>query len=257
MSEVTRQHLFERADIANEDIDDIIGIAAQLHQAEIEAAEGASIEEVQAVAEELDIPSAYVEEAIAILHSRREQELDIARKAELQAAHRRRTRWIVALSGLGVLGAAVVAAGAVVLDTVDSLAVSAANMEQSAGYVELVLDRQAGLVPQLVALSGGDPGELTPLAATLGQAGPLEVRLEASRALDLALGATLAALPAPQDETQAIQRLGLTHELTGVQNRLSTELRRLEDSRSDWERARRQTGAGIALTLGLADEPEI
>jgi hypothetical protein len=257
MPEAVRQRLIERADIDNADIDDIIGIAAELHQADVSASEGASLEEVQAVAEELDIPAAYVEQAIAVLHRRREEDLDQARKAELRAGERRRVLAIgvasaaCVLLGLGVAGATTVA------DAADKLATAAANIEQRASYVELVLDRQAALVPQLVALSGGDPSELEALAATLSQAAPLDQRLQASKALDLALGSTLTGLAPPQDETEAIQRLGLSHELTGIQNRLSTEQRRLMDAREDWARASHQRGAGLALALGMAEEPAI
>lgn len=257
MPEATRRRLLERADIDNDDIDDIIGIAAELHQAEVEAAEGASIEEVQAVAEELDIPGEYVEQAIALLHSRREQAMDRDRKTELRAGERRRVMGIVAVSVACMLLGTAVVVGTAVTDAADLLATAATNIEQRASYVELVLDRQAGLVPQLVALSGGDPGDLMPLATTLSQGGTLEERLEASKALDLALGATLADLPAPRDETEAIQRLGLTHELTGVQNRRGTEMGRLENARGDWDRARRLKGAGLALALGMAQEPAI
>lgn len=257
MPEATRQRLLERPDIDDDDIDDIIEIAAQLHQDEIEAAEGASLEEVQAVAEELDIPAGYVEQAIEVLHSRREQAMDRDRKLELQLAERRRVVGIAVVSAACVLLGVAVAAGTAVADAADNLAVAASNVEQQASYVDLVLDRPAGLVPQLVALSGGDPGELMPLATTLSEGGSLEARLAASKALDLALGATLAGLPAPRDDTDAIQRLGLTHELTGVQNRRATELRRLEDAQADWARARRLRGAGIALTLGMAHAPEL
>ncbi|MFH1469307.1 MAG: hypothetical protein ABIO70_33290 [Pseudomonadota bacterium] len=257
MSDVTRQRLIDRDDIDNGDIDDIIGIAAELHQAEQEAGDGATAAEVEAVAEELDIPARFVEQAIQILEQRREQEADRARKDELQRAERRRIRRVVVASALGFIAALVVAGATVVLDTADDLKVAATNLEQHARYVEVVLDRQAGLVPQLVALSGGEPGELVPLAATLNERGPLEERLQASRALDLACGSVLAELEPPRDDNDAIQRLGLGHELTGVQNRRSTEMMRLEEARGAWARARTQWGAGPALLLGLAREPDI
>jgi hypothetical protein len=257
MPELTRQRLIERADIDDADIDDIIGIAAELHQADLDAAEGASVEEVEAVAQELDIPAAYVEQAIEVLHHRREQALDAARKAELQAKERRRILGI-ALASAACIGIGLVAAvGTAVADAADNLATAAANIQARAEYVELVLDRQAALVPQLVALSGGEPGELMPLATRVSQAETLEERLEASKALDLALGSTLAGLPDPEDDNEAVQRLGLTHELTGIQNRRATELGRLEDARSDWGRARRQKGAGLALVLGMAEQPAL
>ncbi len=257
MPEATRKALLERADVDNDDIDDIIGIAAELHQADVDASEGASIEEVQAVAEELDIPAAYVEQAIEVLGRRREEAMDAARKAELQAKERRR------IIGIGVAAAACIGIGALaavgvaVADAADNLSAAATNIQARAEYVELVLDRQAALVPQLVAMSGGETGELMPLATKLSEGETLEERLEASKALDLALGTTLAGLPAPKDDTEGVQRLGLTHELTGIQNRRATELGRLEDARSDWERARRQKGAGLALFMGMAWEPEL
>ncbi len=236
MPEATRRSLLERADVDNDDIDDIIGIAAELHQADVDAADGASVEEVEAVAEELDIPAAYVEQAIAVLHSRREEAMDAARKAQLQAKERRRIIGIAVASVVCVLIGLAAAGGVAVADAADNLAAAATNIEQRASYVELVLDRQAGLVPQLVAMSGGETGELMPLATKLSEGETLDERLEASKALDLALGTTLAGLPDPVDDTEAIQRLGLSHELTGVQNRRATEMGRLEDARAVWQR---------------------
>jgi hypothetical protein len=260
VNEATRKRLealVQRDAIAPEDIDDVIGIAEALQEEQRRAEDGASVADVKAVAGELDIAPEYVEQALAELHRRREVADQDALKAELQAADQARTTRLIALTAAGVLGVLLIGQGVAVQSTASKLRAASANVEHTAEYAQVVFDRQASLVPQLVALSGGDPGALRAEVEALQSAPDLDSRIAASRKLDMALATALAALPQPRDETEAVQRLGLTHEVTGVQNRRATELRRLEDAQREWTDAREGTGASIALALGLAEAPQI
>lgn len=251
MHESTRDALRSRSDVDRDDIDDIVALAAELQDAE--RPRGASLEEVQAVAQELDIDPVYVERAVQELAARRARQADEARVRDLRRAERMRVLALVAAAGGVVLFLLAMAPVVLALVAASDLDAARANLAQREAYVEVVLERQAALVPQLVALSGGDTTALEPVLQRLSEAPDLAARLEAARELDRALAAVLARLPAPRDDAQAMQRLGLQHELTGVQNRLTTEMRRLEEARRALDAARNQPGAGLAATLGLTD----
>ena len=76
----TREALRRRSDVAEGDIDEIIGIAAELADAD---RPGASVAEIEAVARELQIDPKYVERAIEVLGQRREQvQRDAAARAQ-------------------------------------------------------------------------------------------------------------------------------------------------------------------------------
>ena len=255
MAESLRSSLRARPDIPDEDIDDVIGIAAELQAHDRAESEGASLAEVEAVARELDIEPHYIDDALEELNRRRAAAAATNQKAALQAQERKRTAGIgvatavvVGLLMLGGLGVAVQAAS-------QDLAAAATNVEHARSYLDGVLDRQAALVPQLVALSGGDPEPLRAAADQLREADSLDARLDASRALDAELARTLARLPPPANETEGVQRLGVQHELTGVQNRLQVESRRYRDAELAWARANRGALAGMALQLGLVEAP--
>ncbi|MCA9492202.1 MAG: hypothetical protein KC621_19855 [Myxococcales bacterium] len=251
-----REALAARPDVAEGDIDDIIGIASELQQADRDAAERPTADDVKAVASELDIDPAYIDAAIAELGRRRTERARVDRLVTLQAAETRRRLTVGALVVCAVVALLFGGQVAVAWSASRDLSAARANLEATATYVEVVLDRQAALVPQLVALGGGDPAAVQVAANELSQGGAIDVRLEASRKLDQELSAVLADLPPPRDETEATQRLGLTHELSGIQSRRSTELQRLADARRQWEVATSRPGAGFALRLGLATGPD-
>src|SRR5690606_33544672 len=102
MHEATRDALRGRADVSADDIDDIVALAAELQEADLPR--GATLEEVQAVAEELDIAPEYVERAVRELSSRREREADAQRVEALRAAERWRVLRIAAASAAVALG---------------------------------------------------------------------------------------------------------------------------------------------------------
>jgi hypothetical protein len=255
VADTLRSTLRARPDIPDEDIDDIIGIAAELQAHDRAASEGATLAEVEAVARELDVDPQYVDDALEELNRRRAAAAATSQKAALQAQERKSKAGIGAVTALvagllllGGLGVAVQAAS-------QDLAAAAANVEHARSYLDGVLDRQAALVPQLVALSGGDPEPLRAAADQLRAADSLDARLDASRALDAELARTLASLPPPANETEGVQRLGVQHELTGVQNRLQVESQRYRDAEQDWAQAKRGALAGVALQLGLVEAP--
>ena len=104
----TREQLRRRPDVPDEDIDDIIAIASELQEADRRADESATIQEIEAVAEELDIDPSYVEKAIATLEGRREEEAASAEQAREQArrsraAWARAGRWLALGMGVVVL----------------------------------------------------------------------------------------------------------------------------------------------------------
>ena len=253
MSTPTREALQGRADVDNADIDDIIGVAFELQQESEDAQDRASVAEVEAVAQELDIAPQYVEQAIAVLGARREEAMDAARKEELQAGERRRKAGIVAGTVLAMLGAGLAGQLYLVNRAAAELNAYATEVHHSAEYLDVVLDRQAAVVPQLIALSGGDPAPLKVAVEAMRSADDVSARLEASRALDDALTQVLVALPPPADDTEAVQRLGLTHELTGIQNRRSTESRRYRDAVQSWESKTLAPGASWAIRLGWTE----
>ena len=255
MADSLRSSLRARPDIPDEDIDDIIGIAAELQAHDRAARDGATLAEIEAVARELDVDPRYVDDAREELNRRRAAEASMGQKAALQAQERRRRAGIGVATALLVGLAWAAGMGIAVQATGQDLAAVAADVEHARSYLDGVLDRQAALVPQLVALSGGDPAPLQAAADQLRAAKDLDARLDASRALDAELARTLASLPPPANETEGVQRLGVQHELTGVQNRLQTESRRYRDAEQAWARANRGALAGLALRLGLVDAP--
>lgn len=246
----TREALRRRPDIAVEDIDEIVALAADLQAAS--APRGATVEQVQAVAEELDVDPRYVEEALGLLRQRRKEQAEA-----LSRRQRVRTRALQgAAAGMLLLGVVALLGAGLAFGTAwraaSGLTAAHDQVARSASSVQVVLDRQAALVPQLVALSGGDPAPLQAKVQAMRQAPDLAARLEASRALDDALAQVLAELP-PTDPTG--QRAGLVHELTGVQNRLAVETRRYEEALADYRLAASRRGGGLAVSLGLAPSP--
>lgn len=257
MSNKTREALVGRPDVDDHDIDDIIGIAQDLQDADRASDDRATVAEVEAVAAELDIDPKYIEQAITSLGEIRDAASDAEAKALLQRAERSRM-WISVGVVLGAISVVLIGAQFVIAkDTGVILDGYAREMENTAAYVDVVLDRQAALVPQLVAISGGDAGPLEALVVDLRAAETLEVKLDASRAMDDALGSVLAGLPPAANDTESVQRLGLTHEITGIQNRRGAEVERFRSAETNWKNAQNRNGAWLARTLGWVIPPEV
>lgn len=250
----TREALRRREGVDNDDIDDIIGIAQELQDARQDAASRATVEEIEAVADDLDIDPALVEEAIAVLHRRRDEAAEAAR---VEAAERAvaRAKWMrLGLIGGGGLAAVAVGVLIVVVGMAwsGSVAIGKAEAQVSSAEraLDVVLERQASLVPQLVALSGGNAAGLDSLVTAVKGAATTDERLAASERLGEALVGRLAALSS-SDSAAAQQRLDLQHEIVGAQNRITTERRRVEEARAALAQAEASTTGGLARSLGL------
>lgn len=251
----TREALRARDEVDNEDIDDIIGIAQDLQLAREDADDDATVEEVRAVADELDIDPSLVDQAIEILYSQREAAAQAEAEAQVEAEESRARSRTVVLIGGGVLAAVVVGVLLVGVGTGWSGAASIdraeAKVEQAEVALDVVLDRQASLVPQLVALAGADASELQPLADAVRQAPDTDARLEASERLGVALSTSLGSMPSGTNPASAQQRLDLQHEIVGAQNRITTERRRLQSARAELDRTRRAMSGRVADGLGF------
>lgn len=128
-------------DVDMDDVDDIIGLAAEMRQAD----EGKlTVEELTAVAAELELPAPYVERAIAALEERR---------AESRAAQARRKRAlrIVAVAAVAALALAMFSGVA----SVNALRTRAAEVEMGRAQVGNVIERREQVVVRVGAETGG------------------------------------------------------------------------------------------------------
>jgi len=240
----TRQTLLQRPDVADDDVDDVIAIAAELQDADRRAAEGATVQQVEAVADELDIDPAYVDEAIGELARRRD---DAAAAAAQEQAVRRQLLRGGAAGTAGLLLLLLLWVGS----ALPGLWSTAAAVDAAEARLDVVIDRQASLAPQLVALAGGEAGELSDAVAAVRAADAVDERLQAADALGTQMATVLAALP-PTDDASTQLRLNLQYEVTGTANRIATERQRYEQARAAHAAARQGLRARLATTLGLA-----
>lgn len=236
--------LQERPDVPDEDIPEIIALAEKLQEEADKDWGDVSVDELKQAARELDIQPEYIEAAIA------QRANDRALAAAEEEARRGRLRKmlqgaaalvlavVLGLSGLGLLGAG-------------SVNRSYAQVQQAEQAVLVVLERQANLAPQLLALSGGDPGSLGDVIEDTQTSGDIEAKLRASSALGTALAEQLAAVEGA--DPQVLQ--DLSWELTGTQNRITTETRRLREAQSSHQQAASTLPGRLARTMGMAPGP--
>jgi hypothetical protein len=241
----TRQALKQRPDVPDDDIDDLIAIAAELQDRDRAQADRASLSEVEAVAGELDIEPRYVEEALGELQRRREADAAAARE-------RTATLRKAGLGAAGLVGCLLLLVGLSAATAVPSLRSTDTELQFATSQLDVVIDRQAALAPQLVALAGGRAADLDEAVAALQAADSVPERLAASDALGRRMAETLSALP-PTDDASTQLRLNLQHEITGTTNRVATERQRYEAAKVAHDRARQGLRAGLATSLGLAD----
>lgn len=238
--------------VDNDDIDDIIGIAQELQDAARDRAERPTVGEVEQVAADLDIDPALVREAIAVLHSRRAEETErLAQEAAEQAQQRRQlTRYaLFGVGGLiGVGGLALAIFLAVAASAAASISEARGRVRHAEAQLDVALDRQAALAPQLVSLAGADPAVLEPLTREVREASTAEARLTASDRLSDAIARELSSVK--PDAASERRMLEVQHELTGTQNRISTERRRYVTAVADLEQAGSGIGGSAARALG-------
>ncbi len=250
-----REDLYRRPDIPDEEVDDIVAIAARLQDEQQQAAQGATAADIAAVAAELEIAPEFVDQALAQWRADKEADAEQAVATQRhRTANKRRNKlvfWGTIVALMGVLmsgfGVGLVGAGQV----------NAAHKEVVRTELQLnaVLEQQASMAPQLVALGGGDPAalEFTTLAVT----GPLDMeeRLALSRQLGIEMAKALAAQPGTMTEADAQIRLNLHHEVTGLHNRIKTETKRYRAAKAEHEAAASGLTGRMATTIGLAEAP--
>lgn len=247
-----RTELLARPDVPDEDIDDVIALAQELQDADEEAAEGASLAEVQDVARELDIAPAYVEKALGELTRRRQEAAEEAKEAEEAAEERQQGLLRLAGAGAAALVGLLLMSGLWVGSAVPGLRVAEGELAAAEAQLDAVIDRQAGLAPQLVSLAGGNGRGLEEHVKAVRDADDVHAKLEASDALGQAMAERIAALK-PTDASSQQLRLNLQYEITGSANRIATERARYEQARVAYDQAGHGLRASIARAVGLVD----
>ena len=144
------------------------------------------------------------------------------------------------------------------LATLGAVRVNGAHHKVVTTHAQLsvVLDRQAAIAPQLVAMGGGDPSALTQLSSEVGSAAGMETRLLKSKELGIEMAKGLATKPGTLTEAEAQLRLNLQHEVTGTQNRITTEARRYRAAQAAHREAASGFTGRLATGYGLAKSPE-
>jgi LemA protein len=253
-----REALAQRAGVRVEDVDDVIGLAGRLQEDE-RAARGASVDEVKAVASELDIDPRFVEAAIQRLkddRARAESDRVAAAESDKAAgAARKRIAAIVAVVFAVVVGISGISAAGMVTTSAHRVHDQQVETTRTSGDLAVVLDRQLALVPQLIALAGGDVGKVEEARKLAMDATTLDERLRRSLDLEAAIGEAVGALPPSDDPDTIQQRKDLRYELVGSRNRIDTERRRWEEARGAWETVAQTPGGRMAVGLGLAEPP--
>ncbi len=241
--EIKRQH-----HIPEDDLDDVLEIAQRLQHAEQAAKPTVSTADVESIASELSIAPRYVEQAVAELRAQRERQ-EAAREAAVEGRRKLQRTIVATAAGVVLLVGALGGVGAIGVSAAEQRAASA----QSA--LEVVVDRQLALLPQLVALSGGQVGSLGRYEVRLREARSVPEKLAVSRELSAQMAAKIGQLPPSADPSAAQQRLSLQHEVVGMQNRITTEQRRYQEAVTAWRNAAGSPTGRIAVSLGMARRP--
>lgn len=233
-----------RADVDDDDIPEIIGIAEELRVQATDADDDLTVAEVEDVARELGIDPKYIEEAIA----EKERRATAGRLEDARAKQLRRRL----LQGIAT------AVLAVMIGTFGLGAMGAGGVKSAASDVQLaesslvtVLERQASLAPQLLALGGGDASTLSDATAAVRDAPDLDGRLRASEQLGVAMAEQLSQLPTTDDAVLT----NLQYEITGTQNRITTESRRYRAAQAEHAQRAGTLRGRTAVMLGLAPAP--
>ena len=246
-----REKLLKNPKVPDALVDDVIHRAQGLKDAETAKGEGASVAEIQAVAAELGIAPEHVEDALSQLRSEaKDEKAEEALQRELEAQKAKaRSAMLRRIGIFAGAGLALVAAltGAMGMIGRSSLQQVHAQRGQAEAALVVQLDRQAALIPQLVALGGGESAALDQAQESLKQAETVAQRMAASQELSVAAAQALAG--SQMDEAT---RLNLQYELTGATNRITTEQRRYNEAEAAYLSAASALPAQVAISLGMA-----
>jgi LemA protein len=250
--------------ISKEDLDDIIGIASLLEEKEQDA-ERISLEEVQSVASELGISPDKVQEALTFLQNRRKEEKE---KQELEKKQRKQSITIVAALSAGMALMCVICIFIMASSASSSLEAVAEviqekqqQMTKSKAQLNNVLDRQAQLIPQLTAMMGGDVSALEQSQKKLSLEKDIDKKLQLSQQLTFDISKAIGALPTPANAADSQKLLNFQYEVTGSQNRISTEKKRYDEilvelttAQQEWDKKSSGLGARLSLSIGMSED---
>ncbi len=245
LRETVRRH----PEVADHEVDDVIEIATRLQDERLAAKQGVSADQIRAVAAELDIDPALVDEALQVHRQRSE---DAENKAKRVKARRRVARRV----GAGIVLAGLFFFASTVSSGASALAAATSNVSLTERMLMVVLQRQMDLAPQLVALTGAESPEITQLRDAFSQANTMQQRLDAAANINQALARQLGTLPPPASNAEAKLRLEVQYEIGGSQNRIANEHRRYQEALDKWDQAAATTPGRLAIALGLATRPE-
>ena len=251
--------------IHKDDLDDLIEIASLLQEKETQDTH-ISLEEVESVAAELDISPEKVREALHFLKNKRAKEKQ--EQEEKQRANQQRIRWMASISiamivciGMGLLALAMSANSAG-----DKLQMVAnekkALAQQAEAQLKNAIDRQAQLTPQLLAMMGGQIDSLGDLQQLVLQEDDLKTKITLSNRLGIEMAKTIGTLPPSKTAADSTAMLQYQYEVTGAQNRISTEKKRYDESQQErlvslqeWIDGSSGLGPSLALMLGWIEQP--
>ena len=237
--------------IHKDDLDDIIEIASMLQQKE-EASQQISLEEVEDVAKELGIAPEKVKEALSFLQKQRAEERTTAE--EESKAQKKRTMVIG-----GSLAAVVLVVGSILFGLASSADTEMGNLSIEAhkkeSQLKNVIDRQAELTTQLLSMMGGNVSGLDTLQQQLLSEEDLNKKIELNRKLSMEMAKAIATLPPTENDSDSQARLNFQYEVTGGQNRISTEQKRYDEALEVWRAAGKGLGPKLAYTIGWIDRP--
>jgi hypothetical protein len=229
--------------MSDADLAEVVGRAQKVAQ---QGERGHSLAEVEQVAAELDLAPQHVATAMAELS----QEREIAAREGRMRTERWRTRGLVAVSVACVIGFAAVATGWSAAAEVNA---AAADVTETHARFASALDRQARTITMQLAAAGAHDAGLDP--GVSGAPADLAARESAVAALARAAASALAALPAAASPAAEQQRLSLSYELTGAENRSAVERARYQAASARWQAVTQRWPARVSLWLGFSRAP--
>jgi LemA protein len=239
-----RETLANQRRLSDQEADEILRRASVLQEKERAKSEGRSVADVMEIGAEIDIDQKWIDAALA------ETDREKANAEVAKAASTKRMK-----AGLAAIGSALFLT--LGLGWAGSISVKGAAADAARARIafDTVIDRQAALVPQLVAVAGGETGRVVELRAALDAAKTTSERSKAAEALQLELATTLGKLSPASDDATAQQRLSLQHEIVGSQNRISVEKRRYDEAIEAWRSSTEGPFGSLAVALGFANGP--
>jgi hypothetical protein len=231
--------------LSDAELASVVGRAQQLTQ---ERERVHSVAEVQQVAAELELAPQHVASALDELSRERE----VARLDERRRRERVRSAGLLAGAAIALLGFVAVASA---WSAAGEVTAAADEVTQARARLDSALDRQARTIATLVAAAGGPGAGLTQEVPAARAARDLADREAEVATLVAAAARAMAAWPPAATPAAEQQRLSLSYELTGAENRSSVERARHQAASARWQAVSRTSTGRLALWFHLARRP--